>query len=157
MLVICDTSPLCYLLLINLIEILPQLYGKIIIPEIVRDELLAEKSPQLVQNWIKTPPEWLEVRQNLIKPDQILSQLNVGEREAIALAEELNADLIVLDDKPARLLAQARGLKIIGLLGILGVGAERGLLDFSEAIASLKLTTFRASPSLLEYLLQKYG
>jgi hypothetical protein len=59
MIVVSDTSPICYLLLINAIELLPQLYGKVAIPEVVRQELCHPKSPLMIQNWIQNPPAWL--------------------------------------------------------------------------------------------------
>jgi predicted nucleic acid-binding protein len=62
MLVVSDTSPLCYLLLIGEIQILTQLYHQVLIPKIVQDELLHEESPIVVQNWINDPPGWLIIR-----------------------------------------------------------------------------------------------
>ena len=62
MIVVSDTSPLCYLLLIDLIEVLPQLFGRVIIPQKVRDELSASAAPQVVREWIAQPPNWLEVQ-----------------------------------------------------------------------------------------------
>jgi predicted nucleic acid-binding protein len=59
MIVVSDTSPLCYLLLIDLIEVLPQLFGRVIIPQRVRNELLAPGAPKVVQEWISQPPDWL--------------------------------------------------------------------------------------------------
>ena len=53
MIVVSDTSPLCYLLLIDLIEVLPQLFGRVIIPQTVRDELLAPAAPQVVRQRCK--------------------------------------------------------------------------------------------------------
>jgi predicted nucleic acid-binding protein len=62
MLVVSDTSPLCYLLLIGEIQILTQLYHQVLIPKIVQDELLHEESAIVVQNWINDPPGWLIIR-----------------------------------------------------------------------------------------------
>ncbi|MFO5491263.1 MAG: hypothetical protein ACLBM6_01675 [Cuspidothrix sp.] len=62
MLVVSDTSPLCYLLLIGEIQILTQLYHQVLIPKIVQDELLHEESPIVVQNWINDPPSWLIIK-----------------------------------------------------------------------------------------------
>lgn len=56
MIVVCDTSPICYLLLIDSIELLPQLYEQIIIPEAVRNEMIADKAPIALQAWIVQPP-----------------------------------------------------------------------------------------------------
>jgi predicted nucleic acid-binding protein len=62
MLVVSDTSPLCYLLLIDQIDLLPKIYGRVVIPQAVRDELADERSPQLVKSWIEQPPDWLEIQ-----------------------------------------------------------------------------------------------
>ena len=82
--------------------------------------------------------------------------MDLGEQEAITLADSLGADLIVLDDKAARQIALQRGLRIIGLLGILGVAAQRDLVDLSVAIERLQQTNFRVSPNLVESLLENY-
>jgi len=59
--VVCDTSPICYLLLIDQIELLPQLFGQITIPIAVRDELLAEGASDTIQRWIADPPKPLNL------------------------------------------------------------------------------------------------
>lgn len=59
MIVVSDTSPICYLLLIGEIEVLPQLYGQVLIPEIVQQELSNPRSPVRVKNCINKPPKWL--------------------------------------------------------------------------------------------------
>jgi predicted nucleic acid-binding protein len=97
MIVISDTSPLCYLILIDAVELLPQLYGCVIIPEAVYAELAASGSPVKVQSWINHHPSWLEVQSPADTLDVILGQLDAGERAAIALAEQLQADLVLLD------------------------------------------------------------
>jgi predicted nucleic acid-binding protein len=156
MIVVSDTSPLCYLLLIDLIDLLPQLYGRVIIPQTVQNELAASKSPTVVQNWIAQPPSWLEVQAIANLPDLMLDELDLGEQEAILLAEELRADLILFDDRVARQVASQRGLEIVGVLGILVKAAQRDMVDFPTAIARLQQTTFRASASLIQSLLQKF-
>jgi hypothetical protein len=60
-LVIADTSPINYLLLIGYIDILPMLFEKVILPAMVRDELSHPKAPPAVRNWIATPPVWVDV------------------------------------------------------------------------------------------------
>lgn len=130
MIVVSDTSPLCYLLVIEGIEVLPQLFGRVIIPQRVRDELLAPGAPKLVQEWISQPPDWLEVQTIPDQIDAALNQLDVGEQEAITLALQLQADLILLDDLAARRIATQLQLEIVGLLGILSSAAEKGIVDF---------------------------
>ena len=156
MIVVSDTSPLCYLLLIDLIEVLSQLFERVIIPQRVRDELLAPDAPKVVQEWISQPPDWLEVQTITGQINAALNQLDVGVQEAITLALQLKADLILLDDLAARRVATQFQLEIVGLLGILGSAANKGLINFSDVIARLQQTTFRASPKLIGSLLQQY-
>lgn len=156
MIVVSDTSPLCYLLLIEGIEVLPQLFERVIIPQKVRDELLAPDAPKVVREWISQPPDWLEVETVTGQFDPALNQLDVGEQEAITLALQLKADLILLDDLAARRIATGLQQDIIGLLGILGSAAEKSLIDFPSAIARLQQTSFRASSKLIGSLLQQY-
>jgi predicted nucleic acid-binding protein len=156
MAVVSETSPLCYLLLIDLIDLLAELYGKVIIPQAVLNELSVPQAPEAVQAWIAQPPVWLEVLSIENPPDVELIQLDLGEQEAIALAEQLGADLIIVDDRDARQMALERGLNVIGLLGVLGVAAQQNLINFSVAIGRLQQTTFRASPVLIESLLERF-
>lgn len=156
MIVISDTSPLCYLLLIDLIDLLPELYDRIVIPEIIRDELAAPKSPAIVQAWIAQPPSWLEIRAVTTSNTLSADALDPGERDAIVLAEELQADLILLDDQAARAVATQRGLAIVGVLGILVKAGQQGKIDFPTAISRLQQTTFRASASLIQILIDQF-
>ncbi len=156
MIVVSNTSPICYLVLIDEIDVLPRLYGQVIIPEAVRDELRASGSPAVLQNWIAHPPDWLEIQSVVTSPDETLEALDFGEREAILLAERLEADLIILDERAARRVAAERGLKVVGLLGILAQSAKRKLIDLPAAIERLRQTRFRASSSLLQLLLDRH-
>lgn len=87
MIVVSDTSPINYLVLIDEIELLTQLFGQVIIPQAVLDELQKEGTPDVVKNWADNCPVWLNVR-NATKIDQTIA-LGAGEREAISLAEEI--------------------------------------------------------------------
>lgn len=158
MIVVADTSPICYLLLIGHIDLLPTLFGKIIIPQAVCDELMNEGAPGVLRAWIIQPPAWLEI-QHMTTPLRATSpdRLHAGELEAIALAEQLNADLIILDEKAARETAFQCGLKVTGLLGILDEATARGLIDSTTAIDRLQRTTFRASPRILKALLDRHN
>jgi len=154
MIVVSDTSPICYLLLINQIDILQTLYNSVTIPQTVADELRASESPPVVKRWIAQPPDWLEI-QSIKTPQRVeMGKLDPGEREAILLAEELKASLVILDDKAARRIATERGLKIIGLLGILKDAARSDLLDLKTTFEQLQEVGFWVAPSLLERLLE---
>jgi len=155
MIVVADASPICYLLLIGHVDLLQRLFGQVVIPHAVHDELSAEGAPTIVRTWIAHPPSWLQI-QYATTPDASLGRLHLGEREAITLAAQLKADLIVLDDKAARGVAVERGLHTTGLLGILDEAATRRLIDLPTAIKRLQRTTFRASPRLLKALLDRH-
>jgi len=154
MTIVCDTSPLCYLILIDQIDVLPQLFGRISIPQAVQNELIAEGAS--VQTWIAQAPDWLDIHVVSGEPDQMLERLDVGETEAILLAERLGSSLIVLDDLDARRIATQRGLTVTGLLGVLYQAGVRQIIDFPDTLERLQQTSFRASSTLLEQFLDRY-
>jgi predicted nucleic acid-binding protein len=80
----------------------------------------------------------------------LLKHLDPGERDAILLAESLNADLILLDESRGRQAARQRNLKMTGTLGLLDRAASQGLIDLSAALDLLSQTNFRISPRLLQ-------
>ena len=155
MIVVSDTSAICYLLLINQIEILQILYKVVAIPQTVADELSASESPPVVKSWIANPPDWLQIHASETVQSLELEKLDPGEREAILLAEQLKPDLVILDDKAARRIALSRGLRIIGILGILKDGARSGLVDLETTFEQLRKVGFWVAPSLLERLLKE--
>ncbi|MEC4806381.1 MAG: DUF3368 domain-containing protein [Jaaginema sp. PMC 1079.18] len=159
MIVVSDTSPICYLLLIGEIELLAKLYGKVLIPQVVQQELLDAASPEVVRNWIGNPPGWLEIEIVDLNVSEGLTDLEIldpGEKSAIALAQQRKADLIIIDDGLGRQVACSLGLKITGLLGVLDEAAKRDLVNFPQAILCLQTTTFRASAQLIQSLLERY-
>lgn len=156
MIVVADTSVLCYLILIEQVELLPHLFGEIAIPQAVYEELKAEKAPVQLQEWMTQLPQWLKIYSVKSTADIILERLHSGEREAILLAEELKANLIILDEKAARQIARERGLNLTGLLGILDYSATRQLIGLPTVLKRLQQTTFRASPRLLRSLLKRH-
>ncbi len=156
MIVVSDTSPICYLLLIGEIELLPQLYTQVCIPLIVQQELSDLKSPVLVQDWINHPPAWLVVKTIEQSSDSTLDVLDRGEQAAILLAEQHRASLIIIDDLLGRQIAQSRGLNVTGLLGVLDEAAKQDLIYFPDAISRLQETTFRASTKLIQLLLERH-
>jgi len=151
--VVSNASPICYLTLIDCLDLLPQLFVRTIIPRSVLRELRHRKAPAAVRELALAIPPWLEVRTSRTRSRDL--RLQQGERDAIALAEHLHADLILLDDAAARRVAAARGLRVTGLLGVLVEGATRGLVDLPDALDRLRQTNFRASPELLKTVLER--
>lgn len=86
-----------------------------------------------------------------------MEKLHAGERAAIILAESINADIILLDEKAARRVAADRGLRVTGLLGVLCEAATRRLVELAPAIDSLRMTSFRTSPALLKATLARFN
>lgn len=154
--VVSDTSILCYLILIEETQLLPKLFTEIVIPPAVRDELSHSDAPEMVRSWIASPPMWLSV-ENIpaVSEDQEIQRLDPGEREAILLAEQVATDLLLLDDWKARELARNRGLSITGLIGVLDMAIEKGLVEAGVAVERLRATTFRISDQLLSTLLRR--
>lgn len=151
-----DTGPLNYLVLIDQVGILPALFGAIFIPEAVRRELRHAETPASVRRFITTPPTWLTVEPAHGDLDPALRALDVGEGHAIALASDLNADLVLMDDRAGVAAARARGFAVTGTLGLIDLGGRRGLLDVAVAVARLRATSFRCRPDILDDLLGRH-
>jgi predicted nucleic acid-binding protein len=152
--VVADTTPLQYLILIQYEQILPALYGQVVVPPAVIEELSRDETPQPVRDWLKSAPEWLEVR----RPREVGRSsvpLGAGELEAIALAEELRADALLIDDWDGRQEALRRHLNVLGTLRVLADASADGIADLRVAVDRLRQTTFRASEELFQWLLAR--
>jgi predicted nucleic acid-binding protein len=154
MIVVADTLPINYLILIGHIDLLAKLYSRVLIPAAVWDELLDPESPELVRTWVTSPPEWLERRQVENRAELTLDFLDRGELDAIILAREVNADYLIVDEIDARREAIRLRLPVIGTLGVLREAAIAGLISLPEAIAKLLKTSFYASPELIQSVLR---
>ena len=154
--VVSDSSPLIHLSQIGRLILLRKLFGELLIPPTVYREVVVEgrKRPGSREvgeaSWIKV----VEVRNKYLK--RILQLLlDEGEAEAIVLALEANANLVLLDDREARLQAKRLGLRVTGTLGILLRAKKLGLIEnLREELNKLKETGFRISESLEEEALK---
>jgi predicted nucleic acid-binding protein len=147
--VVVNTSPLIALDRIGQLGLLKRLYGEVVRPQSVLDELLAgvDQHPGsmdlLEAQWIKTEPDPLET--------VMRRELGAGETAAIALAMRSGADLVVLDDLQARLVAGALGLRVTGTLGVLIAAHQSGLLfDLAGCLRHLREAGFRLPTCLVE-------
>ena len=145
--VVADTSPINYLILIGKVDLLRQLYTRILIPPAVLVELKHPLAPKQVQDWAVNAPAWVEVLSP--KSTLFLSQLDPGESDAIALAAELHADVVIMDEVAGRHEAMRLGLKVAGTLSVLDEADQEGLVNFDEAVADLRKTSFRVSQAVL--------
>jgi len=129
MIVVADTSPIHYLILIEEVDILTKMYGRVVIPRAVREELLRPLVPEVVRNWMGQLPAWLEVHTPVNAPDASLATLDPGERDAILLAGEFRADQLIVDDRQGWHEAEKRGIPVMGTLGVLREAATLRLLN----------------------------
>ena len=156
MIVVAHTSPLNYLLQVNCESALPALYKRIIVPPAVLTELSHPDTPNVVGSWLLHLPEWIEVLRTASQPDPSLALLDPGEREAIQLAQEHHAALLLIDERRGRREAERRGLATTGTLGVILAAHLRGLLDAEVVYRQLLTTTnFRSTPELESTLVQR--
>jgi predicted nucleic acid-binding protein len=151
-LVVADTGPINYLVLIGRIDILPVLFEHVILPTAVRNELAQSGAPSSVQKWIASPPPWVEVKQRL-RSSLGASTLDLGEEEAIDLAVEIHADMILMDDRDGVAVARSKGIEVTGTLGVLAMAAREGLINLGDAFEQIKRTNFRYRQEIMDQLL----
>ncbi len=156
MIVISDTTAISNLIQIQEFELLKKLYQEIIIPERVYEELriLAEFDIQ-IEELLKA--EWIDIKevksQELIDPFR--KKLDRGEAEAIALAIEMQADYLLIDEKEGRKIARENQLEIVGTLGILINGKKSGLIEsIVEKMDDLRKIGFWISDSLYQEIIE---
>jgi predicted nucleic acid-binding protein len=154
-LVIADTGPINYLVLIGHIDLLATLFQKLILPSAVQRELDDRETPPSVRDWIANPPAWLEVHETPVRylDDDSLQGLDQGEQAAIALAVAINADLLLMDDREGVMVARNKGFVVTGTLGVLNLAARRGLINLADSFARLKRTNFRYRQQIMDALL----
>jgi hypothetical protein len=144
--VVADASPLIALQRIGQLELLERLFGEVLVPPLVAEEF----GPL---------PGWI-TRRTLgpAIPAELPRSLDPGEREAIALALELKAERVILDDLPARKAAGRLGLPVIGVLGILLACKLKGLISaVKPSLQALRNADFHFTPALGEWLLLEAG
>ena len=148
MIVVADTTPLNYLVLIDEIDLLPALFEKVLIPKAVFAELLHLETSSKVRQWIAASPGWLEVCHVDQPTNPVLLRLDPGEREAIQLALDRHIGTILIDETAGRKVVEELRLEARGTLGILERGARLGLTTLRPALSKLEQTSFRISPAL---------
>jgi predicted nucleic acid-binding protein len=153
MTVVADTGPVHYLVLSGCIELAHDLYGTLLMPPAVQRELLHQRAPVVVRDWALRLPAWADVRAPRRPPR--FQELGPGEREAIELALETQADFVLMDETLGRRLARQAGLNVKGTLGVLEDAADRDLIDLGTAIGRLRLTNMFVSEELFEAALAR--
>lgn len=129
MIVVSDTSPINNLAAISHLHLLHQLYGTVLIPEAVYRELTDPNFPVAGAAEVQTF-EWIQTRavSDRTFVEALSSELDIGEAEAIALAVEIQADQVLMDERRGRLVASRLNLQYTGILGILVEAKSQGLI-----------------------------
>jgi len=160
MIIISNTSPVINLAAVGRLDLLRQLYGKIVIPRAVHNEIVIVGTGQPGAAEVETL-DWIETRQVANRPVVAALQLELdeGEAEAIALAAELKADLLLLDERKGRMVASHLGLKFIGILGVLIEAKRGGLIPAIKPIMDdlIRRAGFWISQKLYDSVLQAAG
>ena len=156
MIVVSDTSPLGSLALIDYLWLLPNIYGTVVIPNLVANELTAAPDTR-IQNILTL--DWIQVQPlsstTIAETLQQNRNLDPGEAHAIALAIQLKADELLIDERLGRREAQRYGLSVIGLLGILVIAKQRNLIPKVQPVmdALSNQAGFRVSSQLYHHIL----
>lgn len=157
--VVSNSTPLIALARIKQVNLLHAIFGRIIIPQGVYNEVVLQGTelPGVKEireaTWIET----LQV-QNALAVSLLRTDLDRGEAEAIVLAKEVKADYLLVDEKKARRIARNSGLRIMGILGVVALGVKKGLLPAIDPILdSLEQNGFRFSERVRTKIKEKIG
>ena len=154
MIIVSDTSPITNLAAIGQLDLLRQLYGNVIIPQAVYDEMVG--LDKIVPGTVEVQTlSWIQVQavvdsQKVTEIQESQDNIDLGEAEAIILSLELKADLLLMDERRGRTVATSYGINITGLLGVLLQAKKQGLVPVIKPLIDQLIATadFRVNPQL---------
>jgi predicted nucleic acid-binding protein len=158
MIIVSDTSALGNLAIVDQLTLLQALYNTVVIPDVVAQELSNAASPKI---YTILSLEWIQVQsitnQAMADALQQNSNLDLGESHAIVLALEEQADELLIDERRGRQEAIRLGIPIIGILGVLLLAKQRGLVPQVQPTldALIEQAGFRVSPRLYAQVLSQ--
>lgn len=149
--IVSNTSPISNLAKVGQLSLMQKIYERILIPHAVHGELLDERAGKTVVTAVQSAT-WLEVHsvQNQQLVAELRTRVNIGEAEAIALAVEVGASRLLIDERLGRQAAKDLGLKITGILGILLLAKRQNLIEAVKPIMDdlISQANFRISSQL---------
>lgn len=157
--VVSDTTPLIALAKIELLEMLPELFGEILVPKAVYDEVVGAGKKR---SGVKAVAEadWIIVQEveDKSRVDYLLTQLDLGEAEAIILAQEVQAGLVLVDERKARAIAQRLNLEVVGTAGLLLLLKEQAVItEVRPLLNKLRALDFRLGDRVYNYIILQAG
>ena len=153
--VIANTTPLIALAGIGQLDLLRKLYTEITIPRAVNHEIISEPARMLISaaNWIRVKNVSVPVEKSAFS-----SRLHAGEIEVIMLAQEITADLLIMDDNAAKKTAKYLGLTVTGTMGVLLKAKKEGLIsEVKPLLEALMKDGLYVSPTVQNYVLEQAG
>lgn len=151
MIIVSNTSPISNLATVGQLSLMSQLYGRILIPRAVYEELLDPRAGETVITAVRSA-SWIDIQsvQNQGLVNDLRTRVNVGEAEAIALAIEVKAARLIIDERLGRQAARDFGVKITGVLGILLLAKRQQLITQVQPIMDnlMAQANFRISSQL---------
>jgi len=160
LIVVSDTSPILNLARIGRLDLLPSLYGQVLIPPAVSAELATFRGDAF-EPFDSTSVPWLilgvPADQNRVQ--DLCAVLDAGEAEAIVLAVERRAELLLVDERRGRRTAAGLGLRITGLLGVLAEAKRAGLVDLVKPVLDdlIQHARFWIGPEIYGEVLAELG
>lgn len=159
MIVVSDTSPVLCLAYLDKLFLLQKLFKLVIIPDTVYHELINSRLSLEQKEFLKNTA-WIKIYPPLKNQqlEALLAELDYAEAEAIALAKQLNADYLLIDEDAGRRLAISEGVKIMGVIGILIEGKKAGLIDSIKPLLNdlRNKVGFHISDKLYEYIIGNF-
>ena len=159
--VVADTGPLIGLARVDKLDLLHRLYGRVVVPPAVREELGIDSghpganvlSAAFKERWIT-----VQRSRDLVVATELTGLLDPGEAQAIALAEQWAARFLLIDDAKGRKLAHRRGVPVIGVAGVLLAAKSKGILALvAPVLGDLSSAGYRLSSRLLDGVLSQAG
>src|SRR3990172_13183463 len=160
MIVVSDTTPLIGLASIGRLELLFELFGEVYIPQAVYDETVTFGREEGIAKQAVASADWIHVVEvkNKLAVDILLDEMDLGEVETIILAEEINADWVLMDEKKGRRKLTQLNIPKIGTIGILLKARQLGLIPtLKSEIEKLQNCSFAVSQSVVSEVLKLAG
>ncbi len=157
--VVSNAGPLITLSQVGKIHLLKKLYGTIIIPETVQYEIVVQGQGAAGAEEVGNA-SWINVQavKNQLAVEFLRERLDAGESEAIVLATELKADLLLMDEARGRRISEAHGINLIGTLGFLAIAKKRGLITKVKPLLEQLISVgFYMSSDLYQVMLEQTG
>lgn len=155
--VVANATPFIALAKIKKLSLIKELFGEIFVPKEVYDEITIKGDRRKGASEFKRAP-WLKVLEvkDRTKVDILLSELDKGEAEAIVLAQEIKADLLLIDEEKARVIARFAGLRYLGTVGLLLLAKKRKLIPMVKPVLERLINTgFRLSDKVYQAVITK--